>query len=51
MFGVLIERTGGYDLPLVISAGLLLVGALSSLAIDPTARVGMARAMDAGVRV
>jgi MFS family permease len=39
VFGVLVERTGGYDLPLAISAGLLLVGALCSLRIDPTGRV------------
>ena len=32
VFGVLIERTGHYELPLFISAGLLLVGAVCSLA-------------------
>ena len=36
VFGVLIERTGRYELPFFISAGLLLVGALCSLGIDPT---------------
>ena len=39
VFGVLIQRTGHYELPLFISAGLLLVGALCSLRIDPTATV------------
>ena len=39
VFGVLIERTGRYDLPLFISAALLLVGAACSLAIDPSATV------------
>jgi MFS family permease len=36
VFGVLIERTGHYELPLFISAALLLVGAIGSLTIDPT---------------
>jgi len=39
VFGVLIERTGHYELPFFISAGLLLVGALCSLRIDPTLTV------------
>jgi ACS family D-galactonate transporter-like MFS transporter len=39
VFGVLIERTGRYELPLFISAALLLVGALCSLRIDPTLKV------------
>ena len=39
VFGVLIERTGHYELPFFISAGLLLVGALCSLRIDPTLKV------------
>jgi ACS family D-galactonate transporter-like MFS transporter len=39
VFGVLIERTGRYDLPLFISAGLLLVGAIAALSIDPTRTV------------
>jgi sugar phosphate permease len=39
VFGVLIERTGHYELPLFISAGLLLVGALCSLGIDPAMKV------------
>src|SRR6185436_15986226 len=39
VFGVLIQRTGRYDLPLFISAALLVVGALCSLRIDPTAKV------------
>src|SRR6185503_4882388 len=39
VFGILIQRTGRYDLPLTISAVLLLVGALCSLGIDPTVKV------------
>ena len=39
VFGVLIQRTGHYELPFFISAGLLLVGALCSLGIDPTLKV------------
>jgi len=39
VFGVLIERTGRYDLPLFISAALLLVGAIAALSIDPTRTV------------
>jgi len=35
VFGVLIQRTGRYDVPLLVSAGLLVVGALCSLRIDP----------------
>jgi sugar phosphate permease len=41
VFGVLIQRTGHYELPFFISAGLLLVGALCSLGIDPTVKVGL----------
>ncbi len=39
VFGVLIQRTGRYEVPFFISAGLLLVGALCSLGIDPTLKV------------
>ncbi len=51
VFGVLIQRTGRYELPLFISAGLLLVGALCSLKIDPTAKVQVLPSADSGVRV
>jgi ACS family D-galactonate transporter-like MFS transporter len=51
VFGVLIQRTGRYELPLFISAGLLLVGALCSLKIDPTAKVRALPSADSGVRV
>jgi ACS family D-galactonate transporter-like MFS transporter len=50
VFGVLIERTGSYDLALTISAALLLVGALCALRIDPTARVDTAALAESGVR-
>jgi len=42
VFGALIERTGRYDLPLFMSAGLLLAGAVCSLGIDPTATMRVA---------
>ena len=41
VFGLLIERTGHYEPALFISAALLLVGAVCSLAIDPTATVAL----------
>jgi nitrate/nitrite transporter NarK len=40
VFGFLIQSTGSYELPFLISAGLLGVGALCSLLIDPTKRIG-----------
>ena len=39
VFGFLIQRTGGYKLPFLISAVLLLAGALCSLRIDPTKQI------------
>lgn len=39
VFGVIIERTGRYDLPFLLSAGLLLVGAVCSMFIDPTRKI------------
>lgn len=36
VFGFLIEKTGSYEIPFLISAGLLGVAALCSLLIDPT---------------
>jgi len=48
VFGLLIDRTGRYELPLSISAALLLAGALCSLKIDPTSRVEAVPAIDAG---
>jgi sugar phosphate permease len=35
VFGWLVERTGGYRASFVVSAALLLVGAIASLAVDP----------------
>jgi ACS family D-galactonate transporter-like MFS transporter len=49
VFGVLIERTGRYELPLFISAALLLVGALCSLRIDPTLTVQTVPSADSKV--
>ena len=51
VFGLLIQRTGRYELPLFMSAGLLLAGALCSLGIDPTATIQGARPVVAKVRV
>jgi sugar phosphate permease len=39
VFGVIIERTGRYDLPFLLSAALLLVGAICSAFIDPTHKI------------
>jgi len=39
VFGVLIDRTGRYEIPFLISAGLLFIGVVSSLFIDPTRRI------------
>jgi sugar phosphate permease len=47
VFGVLIDRTGRYELPLFISAALLLVGAVCAAAVDPTATVVLPA--DAGI--
>ena len=51
VFGLLIQRTGRYELPLFLSAGLLLAGAVCSLRIDPTATIRVARPVVAKVRV
>ena len=40
VFGWLVERTGGYRASFFVSAGLLLVGAVASAAIDPSRQVG-----------
>jgi ACS family D-galactonate transporter-like MFS transporter len=50
VFGVLIERTGRYDLPMFMSAGLLLAGAVCSLRIDPTATIGVVEGLAGRVR-
>jgi ACS family D-galactonate transporter-like MFS transporter len=38
-FGFLIERSGRYEVPFFISAGLLLIGAACAFAVDPTRTV------------
>lgn len=43
VFGMLIPRTGHYELPFYISAGLLLVGAVCSFGIDPNRKVDVVR--------
>lgn len=39
VFGVLIDRTGSYEVPFLISAGLLGIGAVCSMFVDPTRTV------------
>ena len=39
IFGLLVDRTGGWVTPFAVSAGLLVVGGLTSLAIDPDKKV------------
>lgn len=39
VFGLLIDRTGSYELPFLISAGLLAVGAVCAMFVDPTRKV------------
>ena len=51
VFGALVQRTGRYELPLLISALLLIVGAICSLKIDPTVKVEAVRSVDSTVRV
>ena len=51
VFGMLIQRTGRYDLPLFLSAALLLVGAICSLRIDPTMKVEPVGSGDVKVRL
>jgi ACS family D-galactonate transporter-like MFS transporter len=36
VFGVMIDRTGSYEIPFLISAGLLGVGAICAMFVDPT---------------
>ena len=45
VFGVLIQRTGRYELPLLLSAALLLIGAIGSLRIDPTMKLDPLRSV------
>jgi ACS family D-galactonate transporter-like MFS transporter len=39
VFGLLIDRTGSYELPFLISAGLLGVGVVCAIFVDPTRKV------------
>jgi sugar phosphate permease len=50
VFGVIIQRTGRYELPMFLSAGLLLIGAICSLSIDPTMTVNPSRSVEAKAR-
>jgi hypothetical protein len=51
VFGFVIEHTGRYELPFFLSAGLLVIGALAALGIDPTRKLPQSpatRAVPAG---
>lgn len=39
VFGFLIDKTGSYELPFIVTAALLLVGALSAMFIDPNRHI------------
>jgi ACS family D-galactonate transporter-like MFS transporter len=39
VFGIAIDRTGRYEIPFLLSSGLLVVGVIGSLFIDPTRKV------------
>jgi cyanate permease len=39
VFGVLIDSTGSYQVPFLISAGLLAIGAACSIFVDPTRKI------------
>jgi len=51
VFGALIQRTGRYELPLLVSAALLLAGAVLSLRIDPTATIAFGGGVASRARV
>ena len=40
VFGLLLDRTGSWEVPFVVSAALLFIGAATSMVIDPTAKIG-----------
>jgi ACS family D-galactonate transporter-like MFS transporter len=39
VFGIIVQRTGRYDLPFFLSAGLLLFGGICSMFVDPTDKI------------
>jgi cyanate permease len=41
VFGFLVDQTGNWQVPFVASVVLLFIGALLSLRIDPTRRIGV----------
>ena len=51
VFGMIIQRTGRYDLPFLISAGLLLLGAGAAALIDPARRLQLDRVQRDGFKV
>ncbi len=42
IFGVLVDQTGSWEIPFVLSSALLFIGAGAVLFIDPTRRIGVA---------
>ncbi len=50
VFGFLIDRTGSYTLPFVITSALLLIGAASAMFIDPTKRIDVVELPKAGLQ-
>lgn len=41
IFGLLVDRTGSWEVPFVLSSTLLFIGAAASLFIDPTQQIGL----------
>jgi sugar phosphate permease len=48
VFGFLIDRTGSYEMPFMITAALLLVGAAAAMFIDPTKHIDAVEPVKAG---
>ena len=45
IFGLLVDRTGSWEVPFILSSALLFVGAGAAMFIDPTRRIGLEPAM------
>jgi MFS family permease len=45
IFGLLVDRTGSWEVPFVLSSALLFIGAGASMFIDPTRRIGVEPAL------
>ena len=51
IFGLLVDQSGSWVVPFILSSALLFIGAAASLLIDPTRRIGLDQAESAGVKV